>query len=122
MTPVFVIKLFSLILWCHAAVLVVAWFRAVARCDVKTHVGAFVALMGALVPVSSGLVLVVLAGATLGLPSAVAFLAILIPGGLAVALNGEVARLGPYPQGVEAGRVAVSLLLFLAALIAKGGL
>ncbi len=88
-----VIELCATFLWAYALVLATSWLRSVAAEDPGGHVGHFVSLMAVLVPVSSGVVLLVFMGSFLGLPSVVAILALVVPAGLAASLQLEVSRL-----------------------------
>lgn len=121
MTAVLVIKFCSLMLWCYATVLTVAWFRAVGGEDRKTHVGHFVSLMGVFVPLSCLLVLVVFLGAILGLPSVIALLVVLVPAGLVVGLQLEVSRLTVSTERVEMLRLGLTLCLTLSVIVWRGG-
>lgn len=121
MEPILIVKLTAMLLWCHAAVLTMAWFRAVARTERRSHVGHFVSLMGELVPVSAGAVLLIFGGAALGLPSAVVLLAILIPAGLVLALVFEVDRIGTASHHDEAARLALTLAMATGIFLLRGG-
>ena len=121
-TAVMVVKLIAMLLWCHAAVLTVAWFRAVAQCDRRSHVGHFVSLMGELVPTSSLAVLLVFGGGALGLPSVIVALAVLFPAGIVLALDGEVGRIAGSSRGDEARRLGVTLAVAAGALLIRGGI
>ncbi len=123
MSPLAIVKLTATLLWCHAGVLAVAWFRQVARTDKRFHVGHFVALMGEMVPMAAGAILLIFGGAILGLPSVVVFLAVVLPAGLVLALATEVDRLTEPPDaGVETRRLAATLGLAVLAVAWRGGL
>lgn len=109
-------------LWCYAAVLLVAWFRAVGAEDQKTHVGHFLGLMGVFVPLSCALVFVVFLGALLGLPSVIAVLVLLVPAGLVVGLQLEISRLTASSDRVEMLRLGITLALTLVVLVWRGGI
>ena len=121
-TTVLIIKLCSLMLWCYAMVLTVAWFRAVGAEDQKTHVGHFLGLMGVFVPFSCLLVFVVFLGAMLGMPSVIAVLVVLVPAGLVVGLQLEVSRLTIPSERTELKRFGITLLMTLAVLGIRGGI
>lgn len=121
-TAVLIIKFCSLLLWCYAIVLSVAWFRAVGADDKRTHVGHFLGLMGVFVPLSCVLVFVVFLGAMLGLPSVVAILAVLVPAGLVVGLQLEISRLTASSERVEILRLGITLGMTLAVLAWRGGI
>lgn len=121
-TAVLIIKFCSLMLWCYAIVLTVAWFRAVGAEDEKTHVGHFLGLMGVFVPLSCALVFVVFMGAMLGLPSVIAVLVVLVPAGLVVGLQLEISRLTASSERVEMLRLGITLAMALAVLAWRGGI
>lgn len=122
MTAVLVIKFCALLLWCYAAVLAVAWFRAVRAEDTTRHVGHVISLLGVFVPLSCLLVIVVFLGAMLGLPSVVALLAVLVPAGLVVGLQLEVNRLTVSNERVEMLRLGLTLCLALSVIVWRGGI
>lgn len=107
--PVKIVDLWAMFLWCHAAVLVVSWFRVVGRTDRRDHVGHFISLMGELVPMAAGVILLIFAGSVLGLPSVVVFLAVVFPAGLVFALLMEVERVGETSRQSETRRLASAL-------------
>ncbi|MEM1064240.1 MAG: hypothetical protein AAF771_06300 [Pseudomonadota bacterium] len=111
MTGFAVIQWSAAFLWCYWLVLAAAWFHAVAREDTETHVAHFVSLMGVLVPVVALSVLMILIGATFGIPWVVVLLAITIPGGLVVALQLEVSRLSEPRLDVELVRLGLAALM-----------
>ena len=95
-------------LTCYAIVLVIAWFRAMAREDHRTHVAHFVMLCGVLVPVVSVFVLMVFAGGVLGIPQVVPLLSVVLPGGVVIAMQLEVSRLAPVSVKVELLRLGLA--------------
>ncbi|MEL6170087.1 MAG: hypothetical protein AAFR35_15480 [Pseudomonadota bacterium] len=107
-------------LWCYTGVLTVAWFRTVAREQVRTHVGHFVSLMGVFVPVMSSAVALVLIGGFVGIPWVILILAVGVPGGLAVGLQLEISRIGGSELRVEMIRLGIAAALF--ALVASNTL
>lgn len=117
MTPIVLVESVATLLWAYALVLAVSWFRAVARDDRKAHVGHFVSLMGAMVPFSASVIALVFIGGTLGLPSVVVFLAVLLPAGLVTALQLEVSRMTGPRLDWEARRVAFGLCLGVALIV-----
>jgi len=122
MSAILIVKFCSLMLWCYAAVLTVAWFRAVGAEDQKTHVGHFVGLMGVFVPLSSLLVFTVFAGAMFGAPSIIAVLAVLLPAGLVVGLQLEVSRIRLSTERMELIRLGTTLCLTLMVVVWRGGI
>lgn len=114
MEPLALVEAVATILWCHVLVLTVAWFRAVAREELQTHVAHFTTLMGVMVPIVSGFLAVVFLGKILGLPSVVVLLAVIVPAGLVVALQLEVSRLAPSAVSAEIWRLTLALGLGLA--------
>lgn len=121
-TAVLIIKLCSLLLWCYAIVLTVAWFRAVGAENQNTHVGHFLGLMGVFVPLSCVLVFVVFLGSVLGMPSVIALLVVLVPAGLVIGLQLEVSRLTASSERTELLRLGLTLGLALVVLAWRGGI
>ncbi|MEL6645264.1 MAG: hypothetical protein AAFQ79_15140 [Pseudomonadota bacterium] len=103
----------SAFLWLYALVLAIAWFRAVAREEIESHVGHFVSLMGVLVPVIALSVLIVLIGGALGIPWIVFLLPVTLPGGLVIALQLEVSRLWEPTLKIELSRLGAAAALTL---------
>jgi hypothetical protein len=116
-------KLVSVLMWSHALVLAVFWLRAVGSADRKSHVGHFVDLVAALVPVSCALVAMVMLGGVLGLPSIVGVLFICLPAGVVLVLCLELRRIegGGMPR-LEGLRLALSLCLAVGVLAGRGGI
>lgn len=87
MTPLAIIEALATVLWTYAALTFAAWALHVVRQDKGAHVAAVADLLGHLVPAMIGLVLTVLVGAFIGLPSVVALIALLFPAGLAYGVH-----------------------------------
>lgn len=119
--PVKIVDLTAMFLWCHAAILLVAWVRAVARTGRRNHVGHFVSLAGEMVPMVAGVVILVFLGAFIGLPSVVVFLAVVFPAGIVVALLFEMRRLEGVARAREARRLALALGLAGGVFMLRGG-
>ncbi|WP_044006561.1 hypothetical protein [Jannaschia sp. CCS1] len=83
MTPIAIIEAGATLLWTYAALTFLAWARLMFRQDKGRHVAAVVELLFHLVPAMIALVLLVLVGAFIGMPSVVAFIALMFPAGLA---------------------------------------
>lgn len=115
-------KLASVLLWSYAAVLLVVWVRAVARQDRRAHVGHFIELMAACVPLSCALVGMVMLGGVLGLPAVVGIVFVMLPAGVVVALSLEVRRIGGVSDRAEGLRLALSLALALGVIAGRGGI
>ena len=111
MTPIVGVVAVATFLWCYAAVLLIAWFRAVAREERRMHVAHFVQLMGVLVPVVSVFVLLIFVGAAFGIPIVVVLLAVLVPAGLVIAFHLEVSRLTGSGLRPELTRLGMALAL-----------
>lgn len=99
--------------WAYALVLVVVWFRAVARTDMRDHVGHFVGLMGVFVPGVSLVVITLLLAGALGLPVLIALLVLAFPAAIATGLHLEVAKLTDPDPWQEGQRVALTVLIAL---------
>ena len=83
MSAIALIEAAAPLLWVYTALTFVAWLNHLLRRDKSGHVAMGAELLSRLVPAMIGLVVVVLAGAFIGLPSAVAFIALLFPAGTA---------------------------------------
>lgn len=111
MTPILAILTLSCFCWAYVMVLTVIWFRAVARTDLREHVGHFVGLMGVLVPGVSLTLVMLLAGAVFGIAWLFPLLVLAFPAAIATGLHLEVAALTEPDPGKEAQRVVVTVLL-----------
>ncbi|MEM9392536.1 MAG: hypothetical protein AAGA38_01665 [Pseudomonadota bacterium] len=118
-----VMKFASVLLWSYALVLLVAWLRAVAADDPKTHIAHFVDLMAALVPLSCAVVIIVMLGAVVGLPSVVGLLFVALPAGFVWILAMDVRRVEQSgARGPESLRLAATLCLAFGVIAGRGGL
>ncbi|MDJ0995432.1 MAG: hypothetical protein QNI90_17780 [Dinoroseobacter sp.] len=118
-----VMKFASLLMWSYAAILLVCWVRAVGAQDRKTHIGFFVELMAALVPLSCAAVVLVMLGAVIGLPSVVGVLFVMLPAGVVVSLGIEVRRIEHGASDrLESLRLAASLCLAFSVIAGRGGI
>lgn len=112
------IKFGSVLLWSCALVLALVWVRTVARTHRSEHIGHFLELLAALVPLSCAVVGLVLLGGVVGLPSIVGFLFVFLPAGVVIALHLELRRIeGPRP---DRDRLRALLGLGLAAVVLAG--
>lgn len=87
MTPIAVIEAVATLLWSYAAVSFVAWAGHLSRAEQRARVTHVFDLVANLVPAMIALLIVVLAGAMIGLPSVVVIIAVLFPAGLAFGLH-----------------------------------
>jgi len=122
MDPSALVKLISLMLWCHCAVLAVVWLRRLRRADREAHVGHVFTLVAGLLPVSVGLILMVFVGGVLDIPVLALLVFVLLPAGLDVALLMAVDDLGGASRRIEAGRLAAALALAGGIVALRGGL
>ncbi len=106
-----IIVFIATLLWCHAAVLAWEWIRLLRSAAQSDKVGVVVKLLGAMVPVVVLYIVVVFAGAILGLPSMVAFLALVVPGGLVFGFRTELGDETPTGAGTERRRALWTLAL-----------
>lgn len=83
MTPIAIIESIATGLWTYTALTLGAWILHIRRLDQGAHVPAAAELLGHLVPAMIALVVTVLIGSLIGLPSVVALIALLFPAGLA---------------------------------------
>lgn len=118
MTPIAIIEAAATLLWTYTALTFVAWARHVALQGQSSHIAAVTELLSHLVPAMIALVLLVLFGAFVGLPSVVAFIALLFPAGTAYGTHMALLEARDTPTN-RADLPRFALTLFLAgALIA----
>lgn len=116
MTPIAIIEAVATMLWSYAGLSFGHWTYRTARLDHRHHIPAATELLGHLVPAMILLVLTVLAGAMIGLPSVVAFIALLFPAGLAYGTHMALHEAEPPPPARQTS-TRIALALLLAALI-----
>ena len=87
MTPLAVIEGVATLLWCYSGVTFLAWAGHLHRAEHRARVTHVFDLVANLVPAMIALLIVVLAGAMIGLPSVVVIIAVLFPAGLAFGLH-----------------------------------
>lgn len=83
MSALALIEALATLLWVYTALTFAAWLTHLFRQEAGAHVAAVTELLSHLVPAMIGLVTLVLIGAFVGLPSVVAFIALLFPAGTA---------------------------------------
>lgn len=118
--PLTVFKLVALLLWCYAGLLAIAWVRAVANSGQRNHVSHVVGLLGELVPPIAILLVVIMIGSVVGLPSVVVFISVLFPAGLIFAFVTELHNLIAPTRKAEITRIAVAALLAVLYLLWRG--
>jgi di/tricarboxylate transporter len=112
MTPIALIEAAATLLWVYAGLTLAHWAYRTARLERRDHIPALADLISHLVPAMILLVLTVLAGALIGLPSVVAFIAILFPAGLAFGSHMALHEHDPPPtQKHTLARIAFTLAL-----------
>lgn len=112
MTPIALIEAAATLLWTYTALTFGAWTLQVARRGQTSHVAAVAELLSHLVPAMIGLVILVLVGAFIGLPSVVAFIALLFPAGTAYGTHMALTELRDAPLGrADAPRIALTLVI-----------
>lgn len=112
MTPIAVIEAGATLLWSYSALTFAAWLIHLIRLPQGDHVATVTELLFHLVPAMIALVVVVLFGALIGLPSVVAFIAILFPAGLAYGTHMALCDIRDVPTGRgDLPRLAFALLL-----------
>ncbi len=87
LSPIAVIEAIATLLWVYAGLTFLAWVNFVRRTDRRQHIPHAADLLGNLVPAMIMLVVVVLLGSFIGLPSVVVLIAVLFPAGLAFGLH-----------------------------------
>lgn len=115
-------KFASVLMWSYVAVLALVWLRSVARQHRSEHIGHFLELMAGLVPISCAVVVLVLVGGVVGLPSVVGILFVFLPAGVAIALHLEVRRIETAPPALHRLRALISVGLAAVILYGRGGL
>lgn len=120
MTPIAVIEAVATLLWSYAAVTFAAWAGHLRRADRRVRVTHVFDLVANLVPAMITLLLVVLVGAVIGLPSVVVIIAVLFPAGLAFGIHMSLneIREGATLTG-ELGRIALAFAIGAAVIWAR---
>lgn len=120
MTPIAIIEATATLLWVYTALTFATWLAHLWRLDKGAHVAAATELLSHLVPAMIGLVLLVLFGAFIGLPSVVAFIALLFPAGTAYGTHMALieARDAPTDRR-DLPRIAATLLISMAFIAAR---
>lgn len=112
MTPLAVIEAVATLFWVYAGLALMEWAVLVARSERRQHIPHVTDLIANLVPAMIMLVLVVLAGAMIGLPSVVVLIAVLFPAGLAFGLHMSLNDLRHHVQfRTELGRFVTTFLI-----------
>lgn len=112
MTPIALIEACATVLWTYTALTFAAWLAQVVRLPQGAHVAAVTELITHLVPAMIALVVVVLLGALIGLPSVVAFIAILFPAGTAYGTHTALVELRDAPTSRRDGpRLALTVMI-----------
>lgn len=107
----------AVFLWCYAAVLAIAWFRAVAREPRRMHIAHFVQLMGLFVPIMAVLLGLIVIVALTGFSILLILLPFLLPVGILTAFQLEVSRLQPPSRRIEIQRLLLAAGLTVSAYI-----
>jgi hypothetical protein len=114
MTPVAWIEAVATLLWCYAGVTLLAWGGHLSRSDPRLRVAHVAEMIANLVPAMITLVVVVLVGAVIGLPSVVVLIAVLFPAGLAFGLHmalNEIRGEAPASWTAEIARLALAFAI-----------
>ncbi len=111
MTPLAVMEAIATVLWVYAIVAGLEWLWRVARTERRHHIPHVTDLLGNLVPVMIALIVVVMAGAMIGLPSVVVIIAVLFPAGLAFGVHQSLNELREATWRAEAIKLSVILLI-----------
>lgn len=120
MTAIVLIEALATLLWSYTALTFLAWLAHVFRLPPGAHVAAGAELATHLVPAMIALVAVVLVGALIGLPSVVAFIAILFPAGTAYGTHMALTEIRDAPTSRrDLPRFAFTLLLTGALIVTR---
>ncbi|WP_224814432.1 hypothetical protein [Hasllibacter sp. MH4015] len=117
-TPIAMIEALATLLWVFACLSGVAWLRRLWQLEPNRHVAAVTELLGNLVPVMILLVVIVLIGALVGLPSVVALIAVIFPAGLAYGIQATLSDLND-TRAFPILRVALTLLIGAAVILLR---
>ena len=112
MTPIAVIEAVATLLWVYAGITGLVWFWHLLRSEHRMRVPHSIDLIANLVPAMIVLLIVVLAGAMIGLPSVVVVIAVLFPAGLALGLHmalNDIRDGTGWPR--ELGRIGVAIAI-----------
>lgn len=123
MTPIAVIEALATLLWVYSGLTFVAWVLHVRALPTGAHVAAAAELAAHFLPAMIGLVAIVMIGALIGLPSVVAFIAVLFPAGTAYGTHMALTELRDAPTGRGdlprlAATLAITVPLILLRLVA----
>lgn len=122
MTPIALIEAIATLLWVYSALTFVAWVLRVRALPKGAHVATAAELAFHVLPAMIGLVAVVLIGALIGLPSVVAFIAILFPAGTAYGTHMALTELRDAPTGrKDLPRVAAAFAIAAALIVLRSG-
>ena len=92
------------LLWAYVAVVAVEWIWHLRRTEPGARVAMVVDLLSALVPVVIAFIAVVFASVLFGFRSGVVLLALVVPGGLLIALRSQVtAQPAPWQEPIRLG-------------------
>lgn len=112
MTPIPIIEALATALWTYTALTGAAWLNHTRRLTKGAHIAALAELLTHLVPAMIALVLTVLIGALIGLPSVVALIALLFPAGTAYGTHMALSEARDTPTNTQdLPRLAASLIL-----------
>ncbi len=122
MTPIAVIEAAATFLWTYAALAGASWLNAARQLETRGHIPALAELLGNLVPAMILLVIVVLVGALVGLPSVVVLIALLFPAGLAYGLHMSLRDLIDHPPpNATLIRIGLSLIIGAGVILLRQG-
>ncbi len=102
------------LLWCYAGVLLIVWIRRTAEMGERFHVGMTALLFGSLVPVIGVFLLLLIGAAVLGLPWLARAAPLLLPAGLALSLQTELADVETPHEAAHLGRLLIAAFAAMA--------
>ncbi len=114
-TPIAIIEAVAIALWVYTALTLLAWINHTRHLDQGAHVPAAAELLGHLVPAMIALVVTVLIGSLIGLPSVVALIALLFPAGTAYGIHMALSEAKDPPN--HRARIAATLAVASAIII-----
>ncbi|HBG99923.1 MAG: hypothetical protein JKP98_24980 [Rhodobacteraceae bacterium] len=114
MIPVAIAEALATLLWCYAGVLLIVWIRRTAEMGERFHVGMTALLFGSLVPVIGVFLLLLIGAAVLGLPWLARAAPLLLPAGLALSLQTELADVETPHEAAHLGRLLIAAFAAMA--------
>ncbi|QBX99755.1 hypothetical protein E2K80_02635 [Rhodophyticola sp. CCM32] len=111
MSPIATIEVIATGLWVYAGLGLADWGLRVFQSERGQHIASVTGLLANLVPVMIALVVVVMVGAVIGLPSVVVIIALLFPAGLGFGVHQSLNEMRETRWRFEAGKLALAIVI-----------